>query len=172
MEKNQAIALSNLLEDWSVESISPAFEINKLEVMDERLAGFHQWTNGKPVIAGYNILKIGEKNLYFLFIDWHRNDNYYLVIYSGNKATTHAEIQHIVEYEGKAHLLWKYNPLKRDGRNLQRKAYFKQIFGSLSIHIPLPTSSIEVESFLQNVFKLCANRVKADQIVNVFPINE
>lgn len=172
MEKKQAMQLAHLFDSYS-KSISMKFEINKLETNGDRLPHFHQWTNGKPVVAGYNITKIGEKNHYFIFIDWHRNENYYLVIYSDNKSTTLAEIQHVLEEEnGDTHLNWKYNPLKRDGQNLQRKAYFKQIFGSTTVHIPLPKSPSEVEGLIDQIFQLCANRVKADQIVDVFSIKE
>lgn len=169
MEKKQANFLSDLFDERSL-SISSTFEINKLEVRNERLLHFHQWTNDKHVVAGYHVSKIGENNLYFLFIDWHRNDHYYLVIYAHNKATTLAEIKQVVEYEGRLQLHWKYNPLKRDGKNLQRKVYFKQIFGSTSVYIPLPESISEVDGFLIQLFKLCANRVKSDGIVDVFPI--
>jgi hypothetical protein len=169
MEKEQAIHLANLF-DLRTKAISSTFEINKLITRGGRLPQFHQWTNDKSVVAGYNVMKLGENNLYFLFIDWHRNDNYYLVIYSANKSTTYAEIQQIVEYEGHPHLLWKYNPLKRDGKNQQRKAYFKQVFGSTFVHIPMPTSSTEVDTFLNDLFKLSANRLKADRIPDVFPL--
>jgi hypothetical protein len=171
MEKNQAIKLAKLFDSYG-KTLSMEFEINQLETRGDRLPQFHQWANGKPVVAGFHITKMGESNHYFLLIDWHRNDNYYLVIYAGNKATTLAEIQQVVEHDGKLQLHWKYNPLKRDGKNLQRKAYFKQVFGSTSVHIPLPTSDKEVEKFLDQLFILCANRVKADRIVEVFSIEE
>jgi hypothetical protein len=170
VEKRQALEIIGLLERWT-KSNPLNYEIDKLELSGECLPQFHQWTNGKPVAAGYNIAKLGEHNsLYFLFIDWHRKDNYYLVIYSPSKSTTHAEIQEVVEYEGSLQLHWKYNPLKRDGKNLQRKAYFKQMFGSTSVYIPLPISAEEVENFIKQLFRLCANRVKADGIVDVFQL--
>lgn len=169
MEKKQAIEITDLFNSWS-NSFSPTYEIDQLETKGERLSRFHQWANGKPVIAVYNVIKIGENNLYFLFIDWHRNDNYYLVIYSPNKSTTFAEIHQVVNNNGKLQLHWKYNPLKRDGMNQQRKAYFKQVFGSTSVYISLPASSGEVEPFINQLFSLCSNRVKADAIVDVFQL--
>jgi hypothetical protein len=169
VEKKQAMEIISLFNSWS-SSFSPTYEIDKLEVKEERLSHFHQWANGKPVIAVYNVIKIGENNLYFLFIDWHRNDNYYLVIYSANKSTTFAEIHQVVKHEGKLQLHWKYNPLKRDGMNQQRKAYFMQVFGSTSVFIPLPSSIVEVEAFINQLFRLCRNRVKADGIVDVFEL--
>jgi hypothetical protein len=172
MEKKQAIEIIELFESW-IKSNSVTFEIDRLELRGGGLSQFHQWTNGKPVAAGYNIAQISENyNLYFLFIDWHRKDNYYLVIYSPNKSTTHAEIHEVVEFEKKLQLHWKYNPLKRDGKNLQRKVYFKQVFGSTSVYIPLPSSTEQVENFINQLFRLCANRVKADGIVDVFQMDE
>ncbi|HYK72637.1 MAG TPA: hypothetical protein VEV44_05855 [Pseudoneobacillus sp.] len=168
MERYQAVELSGLIEAWG-NSHALKFQLEKLVTVNDRLKNFHQWTKDKPVVAGYHIAKLGENHYYFLFIDWHRNDNYYLVIYSQNKSTTLAEIRQIVEYDDQIQLEWKYNPLKRDGKNDQRKAYFKQVFGSTTIYIPLPSTREEVENFINQLFKLCANRVKADRIVEVFP---
>ena len=66
------------------------------------------------------------------------------------------------------HIVWAYKPFKRDGKNDQRKAYFKQMFGSTTVQIKLPSTSLEVEVFLGQLFKLCQNRIKADRIVDVF----
>ncbi|WP_442598862.1 hypothetical protein [Neobacillus sp. D3-1R] len=170
MEKKQAIELSRLIEAWG-DSHSLHFQLDKLDSINNRLENFHQWTKNKPIIAGYNITRLGENSYYFLFIDWHRNDHYYLVIYTQNKSTTLAEIRQIVENNDQMELQWKYNPLKRDGKNDQRKAYFKQVFGATTIHIPLPKNSEEVEIFIERLFKLCSNRVKADRIVEVFPLS-
>ena len=74
----------------------------------------------------------------------------------------------IQEIDGVPHIVWSYMPLKRDGKNDQRKAYFKQMFGSTTVQIKLPASSLEVEVFLGQLFKLCQNRIKADRIVEVF----
>ncbi|MDQ0200544.1 hypothetical protein [Neobacillus ginsengisoli] len=165
MEKDQAIYLSNYLEEWSGSS----FEINKLKTVGGTLPKFHQWTNGKKTLAGYEVTRPDHDiGYYLLFIDWHRNENYYLVIYAHDKSTTIAEMRQIEEIDGIFHLVWKYNPLKRDGKNDQRKAYFKQTFGTTTVQIKIPSSSIEVEAFISQLFKLCQNRMKADQIVEVF----
>jgi hypothetical protein len=171
VEKSQAMEIIDLFNSWS-NSFSATYEIDQLETQGESLSRFHQWANSKTVLAGYNVIKIGENNLYFLFIDWHRNNNYYLVIFSSNKSTTFAEIHQVENHNGELQLHWKYNPLKRDGFNQQRKAYFKQVFGSTSVYIPLPTSSAEVEPFINQLFKLCSKRVKADGIVDVFQLED
>ena len=167
LEKEQASFLANCIET----SKSPAYEINKLEVINGCLPKFHQWTNGKPTIAAFEITRPdNDSGYYFVFIDWHRNDNYYLVIYAHDRSTTCAEIRQIQDIDGGPHLVWTYQPLKRDGKNQQRKAYFKQMFGSTTMQIKLPSSPLEVDVFLEQLFKLCQNRIKADRIVEVFDI--
>src|SRR3954469_17226514 len=165
MEKSQAIFLTGQIE----KSNPIRYEIKKLETVGGMLPKFHQWTNGKQVLAAYDVFRPdGELGFYLLFIDWHRNDNYYLVIYAHDKSTTCAEIRQIQELEDGPNLVWSYKPFKRDGKNEQRKAYFKQMFGSTTVHIKLPSSQAEVEGFLTQLFKLCQNRVKADKITEVF----
>jgi hypothetical protein len=167
MEKNLAVMVSNCLEQWN-EFPSTAYELNKLSTTNDTLLHFHQWTNGKPLISAFEVVKPGQDGYFFLFIDWHRNGNYYLVIYSHNKSTTVAELNRIIEEEGSFQLEWKYNPLKRDGKNDIRKSYFKQLFGSLTVQIPLPSSPLKVETFIDQLFKLCFNRIRADRIVEIF----
>ncbi|PFO08976.1 hypothetical protein COJ85_02420 [Bacillus sp. AFS076308] len=165
MEKGQANFLIG-----QIERANPiTFEIKKLETEAGMLPKFHQWTNGKQILAAYEVIRPEiDSGYYFLFIDWHRNDNYYLVIYAHDKSTTCAEIRQIQELEEGSHLVWSYKPFKRDGKNDQRKAYFKQMFGSTTVHIKLPSSSAGVEDFIRQLFKLCKNRIKADKITEVF----
>ena len=165
LEKWLAIFLTGQIE----RSNPLKFEIKKLETVDGMLPKFHQWTNGKQVLAAYEVIRPDtEQGYYLLFIDWHRNNNYYLIIYAHDKSTTCAEIREIQEIADRLHLVWSYKPFKRDGRNDQRKAYFKQMFGSTTVHIKLPSSPMELENFLTQLFKLCQNRVKADKITEVF----
>jgi hypothetical protein len=165
VEKYQAEFLSNCIEKTD----SPTYEIKKLKTVGGSLPKFHQWTNRKQTLSAYEVKRIdSDTSYFFLFIDWHRNDNYYLVIYAHDKTTTIAEIRPIKEIEGIPHLVWTYKPFKRDGKNDQRKAYFKQMFGSTTVEIKLPSSSSEVEGFFNQLFQLCQNRIKADRIVEVF----
>ncbi|MED3562744.1 hypothetical protein [Bacillus xiapuensis] len=169
MEKEKAIFISNCMEKWS----GIGYEIKRLSTVNSTLPKFHQWTNGKSVVAGYEITRIShDTSYYFLFIDWHRNNNYYLVIYTHNKSTTVAEIRRVEEIDGDLKLVWTYNPLKRDGKNAGRKAYFKQIFGSTTVQIKLPASKIELEEFFDQLFLLCQRRIKADGIVEVFDFDD
>lgn len=166
MEKEHALALSNNLERWS-ESGSGTYELTQLDTTNDTLINFHQWANRKPVLAAFDVHKLGHDRYYFLFIDWHRNDNFYLVIYTYNKSTTLAELNKVIEEDGETLLSWKYNPLKRDGKNDVRKSYFKQTHGTTTMNIPMPTSVLEVEPFVNQLFKLCQNRVRADRIVGI-----
>ena len=165
MKKDEAAYLADLID----KSRSTAYGIKKMETANGTLPRFHQWTNGKQTLAGFEVTRVdSDTSYYFLFIDWHRNDNYYLVIYLHNKSTTAAELRVIEEINGVPHIVWMYNPLKRDGKNDQRKAYFKQMFGSTTVQIKIPLSSVEMEEFFDQLFRLCQNRNKADKIVDVF----
>ena len=165
MEKDEAVYLANLIK----KSKPATYEIKKIETVNGTLPRFHQWTNGKSTLAGFDVTRVdSDTSYYFLFIDWHRNDNYYLVIYLHNKSTTAAELRVIEQVDGSPHIVWKYNPLKRDGKNIQRKAYFKQMFGSTTVQLKVPASTFEVEEFFDQLFRLCQNRIKADKIVDVF----
>ncbi|MBO0959794.1 hypothetical protein J1P26_08660 [Neobacillus sp. MM2021_6] len=169
MEKEQAIYLANQIND----SKPASYEIRKLETIGGTLPKFHQWTNGKQTLAAYEVSRPeNDTGYYFLFIDWHRNDNYYLVIYAHDRSTTCAEIRQIKDLDDGPHLVWSYKPFKRDGKNDHRKAYFKQMFGSTMVHIKLPPSPNEVEVFFTELFKLCQNRVRADKIVEVFDFED
>lgn len=139
MEKNQAVKISELLASWAA-TTSASYDISKLDTPNDTLKTFHQWANGKPVIAAFDVAKPEDERYYFLFIDWHRNDNYYLVIYAHDKSTTLAELNKTIEEDGVCYLSWKYNPLKRDGKNDIRKSYFKQTFGTTTMNLPLPTT--------------------------------
>jgi hypothetical protein len=167
VEKQQALMITNVMDEW-MRNPSGSYEIQKLQLIDKQLLNFHQWTKGKNVLAGYHVTRQDEGSYYFLFIDWHRNDNFYLVIYMQNKSTTVAEIQRTEIIKEVQHLSWTYNPLKRDGKNDIRKAYFKQVFGSLSIQVPVPLSTNDVELFFDHLFKLCHNRLRADRAVEIF----
>lgn len=172
MKKDVAVFLSGLIEHWNKQK-PLTYEVRKLEAPGGTLPRFHQWTKGKQVIAAYDVTRFdSDTGYFFLFIDWHRNDNYYLVIYAHDKSTTNAEIQQVEEIEGNLHFVWKYNPLKRDGKNVQRKAYFKNTFGSTTIRMKLPASTSEVSAFFNQLFLLCQNRLRADRIVDVFDLND
>jgi hypothetical protein len=168
VEKQLAQSIHHQIEQWDQTGNSTSYELESLEIVQDSLPGFHQWTNGKKVIAGYSVTKIGFDSYYILLIDWHRNENYYLVIYSADKSTTLAELQTVVEKDEQHSIQWKYMPLKRDGKNEKRKAYFTKAFGSTNVEIPLPMAEKNVETFFDQLFTLCQNRKKADRSVTSF----
>ncbi|MGG3468285.1 hypothetical protein ABES02_12480 [Neobacillus pocheonensis] len=169
MEKEQALFIANCMENAN----STNYELIKLETVSGTLPKFHQWTNGKKTLAAYDVRRPStDTGYYFVFIDWHRNDIYYLVIYAHDKSTTVAELRQVQEIDGSPHIVWRYQPFKRDGKNDQRKAYFKQMFGSTTVQIKLPASANEVDEFYTQLFKLCQNRIKADRIVDVFDVEK
>jgi hypothetical protein len=114
VEKEQAISIIKLMVEW-MEKPSVKYEVQKLPLINNELPNFHQWTKGKTVLGAFSISIPEENGYHFLFIDWHRNNNFYLVIYTQNKSTTVAEIQRITIINDVPHLTWTYNPLKRDG---------------------------------------------------------
>ncbi|MEH7451490.1 hypothetical protein [Gottfriedia acidiceleris] len=167
MKKEFAISISNHIKNWMVSNNS-LFNIEEIPTTFNTLQNFQQWTNGKPIVSAFHLSKVEEESYYLLLIDWHRNENFYLVIYVENKSTTAAEIREIREQNGHFSLVWKYNPLKRDGKNAERKAYFKQVFGSLQVEIPIPSNSNEVERFFNDLYRLCRNRQTADRIIGLY----
>ncbi|WNB90897.1 hypothetical protein [Bacillus sp. NEB1478] len=167
MEKELAISIITLMDKWQ-EKPSAKYDVQKFRLTDNQLPDFHQWTKEKTVLAAFSVSIPEENGYYFLFIDWHRNDNFYLVIYTHNKSTTVAEIQRTSTIDEIPQLIWTYNPLKRDGKNDIRKSYFKQTFGSLTVHIPIPQKPKDVERFAADLFKLSHNRMRADKAHEIF----
>jgi hypothetical protein len=168
MEKKRAAALSEQIEQWRQGNAS-AYEVDKLVLAGETLKNFHQWTDKKHVIAGYKVTELGEDAFYVLLIDWHRSENYYLVLYTANKTTTAAEIHRTVVNEaGQLALFWQYTPLKRDGLNAERKAYFKQVVGSASIEIAFPEAPQDVEALMAKLFALGRTRLIAERSAEFF----
>jgi hypothetical protein len=168
MDKSSAVYIQQKLEHWGQHSRS-SYAIDKLELSGNTLKSFHQWANGKQTVAAFQVTNRNNETFYLLLIDWHRNDNYYLVIYLHDKSSTAAEIHHTEEdLAGNSILSWTYNPLKRDGLNAERKAYFKQVFGSITMQIPLPQATTETESFLNEIFTLVRNRLRVDRITELF----
>ncbi|MCL6571825.1 MAG: hypothetical protein K6T88_09095 [Bacillus sp. (in: Bacteria)] len=157
MEKEQVVFLSNGMEQSNL----TLFEIKKLDTTVKNfLPGFQK---GKEAISGFEVTKRDNKISYLItFI--HTGENYYLVVYSQNKKAM-AELKNIEMIDGNPYIVWKYNPAKRDGKNQERKDYFKENFGPPNRQIPIPKTSSDIESFIGELFALCQNRLEADDIV-------
>jgi hypothetical protein len=157
LEKEQVVFLSNGME----QSNPTLFDIKKLDTTVKNfLPGFQK---GKEAISGFEVTK-RDNNISYLFTFIHTGENYYLVIYSQNKKPM-AELKNIEMIDGNPYIVWKYNPAKRDGKNQERKDYFKENYGSTIRQIPIPKSSSDIETFIGELFALCQNRLEADNIV-------
>lgn len=163
MEKQVALALEKHFDAFRLDPLN-RYEVAKLETPNGMLHNFHQWTNQKAVIAAYQVTRIEEESYFLLLIDWHRKDNYYLVLYTHNLSTTVAELQRTAPTATGMELLWSYKPFKRDGLNQERKAHFTQLVGSTDVVIPLPQSKAEIPTFLDQLFQLAHHRQLADRL--------
>ncbi|WP_219835626.1 hypothetical protein [Paenibacillus sp. R14(2021)] len=171
MNREEAEALSAWLERSSAGIVS-AYDITRISMDGLPLQGFHQWANGKPLVNAYHVKRLEGGALYLLFIDWHRNDSYYAVLYAGDKSTTHAEIRQLVYDDGgrPSHLKWTYNPLKRDGGNAIRKAFYKQKWGGTEVTFPVlgVLKEEETDLFLASLFEAVERRLQADRSPELF----
>jgi hypothetical protein len=156
LEKEQVIFLSS-----GMEQTNPTlFDIKKLDVTIKNfLPGFQK---GKEAISGFEVTK-RDDNTSYIFTFIHSEENYYLVIYSKNKKAM-MELKNVEMIDGNPYIVWKYNPAKRDGKNQERKDYFKKNFGSAIRQIFIPKSSSEIEAFICELFALCQSRLQADHI--------
>ncbi|REE67682.1 hypothetical protein A8990_14143 [Paenibacillus taihuensis] len=174
MERAEAEALADWMQRYSEGAAVEGYDVTRISSGGAPLQGFHQWANGKALVNAFHVSRplAGGGALYVLFIDWHRNDNYYLVLYAGDKSTTHAEIQKLVYDEAgrPSHLRWTYNPLKRDGGNAVRKAYFKQQWGELAVTIPVlgALREDEIEHYLEALFDVVDRRLRADRAPELY----
>lgn len=111
--------------------------------------------------------QISSKTAYwFLFIEWNPNHGFYLIVYPEKRTGPLIEIHKV----SNKNLQWKYSPAKRDGKNIDRKEYFKKYFQSTDVEISIPENFKEVEDFIQEIFQLTENRLKSDSLDEVVPL--
>jgi len=147
-------ASDNKILSYSVERIDDGEPIN----------GFHEWVDSKDLVAAFLVKNEMGMAYYLLLIDWQERNNFYLVIYPQDKSGPLAEIHKTEEISGVINLYWRYQPTKRDGKNQERKNYFNKYFLTTEVRIEIPNSEVDVESFLDEVFSLTNNRIKADEL--------
>jgi 5-methylcytosine-specific restriction endonuclease McrA len=140
------------------------YEIERIDKDGKPLVGFHPWADYKDIIGAF-LVSDSFAAYYFLFIDWRQNDNFYIVIYQKNKSKPILEIHKTDLFLGRLHLNWSYNPTKRDGKNEERKACFKKYCYDDMVHITVPSNLNEMNYFLDEIFTLANNRIKADQLI-------
>lgn len=159
-----ATELIQLIDTFS-DSLSE-YTIKKLS--EEQIENFHQMATPSFVLACYYIERNTGESLYFLFTDWQEknSENYYLILFPMNKLGPIAELHktHTINNIG-INLLWDYAPRKRDGRNKERIAYFEHHFGgSVNVSIAVSRTQDELGLFIDDLFSLVNNRLKADEL--------
>lgn len=134
----------------------------------ERISDFHQWADRKRHLGVFEVKRKQGKNYFIAFIDWQEKQNYYIVIFPENVSGPIAELHAVDTIGDRLNLCWSYSPTKRDGKNMERKNYFKKYFLDTEVQIALPLIPDDVEMFLDELFGLCENRLKAD-VLDVVP---
>jgi|GEM_PF-2806895 len=160
MLKELAIKISDFIIKASDNQII-SYAVQRINY-DEPIKGFHPW---EELVAAFLVKNEAGLAYHLLLVDWQtRDNNFYLVIYSENKIGPIAQIHKTQEELGAIDLYWIYNPNKRDGKNDDRKNYFKKYFLTTDVRIEIPNSEVDVEGFLDEVFALANNRLKADAL--------
>jgi len=176
LKKNIALNLWKFLTDSSV---LKQFEGSITYQSGQPLSGFHQWADGQPTV-GIVFLKhpIYDNGLFFLLIRWKAgqssrlSDEYYLVLFPQNRQRPYVQIWKIRKDDpGFISLLWEYAPRKRDNKNLKRKQYFQTHFKSTNIVINIPGLVSDVPDFIEECFILVDNRLRADALDGMPPID-
>lgn len=162
MERMLASACANLLRT-SVQKVN-SYELKSVFEEDKPIVSFQQWADGKRHVGIFEAKNEQGKNYYFGFIEWQATGRYYLVIFPESKLGTLAEIHRVAKNGDQINLCWTYSPIKRDGRNKERKSYFEKYFSGTEVRIALPRTVAEIERFLDQIFALCENRLKADAL--------
>ncbi len=162
MEKNLAKDILKQIKEYKSKEDNN-YNVNILKPRDY-IGGFHQWVDGKDILGIVNVSN-GENTYYFVFIDWQINStNYYIVVFSNNKANTLIELNKTEELYDSINLEWRYKPSKRDGMNEKRRECFKKYYGEIIVRIEVPKDEYQVEGFLDDIFDLAKKRIKCDNL--------
>jgi hypothetical protein len=131
---------------------------------------FHSWIDGRPLLSIDRIVRQGGPTYLLLLTPWRDSDSWYVVVYPENQSQPLVEI-HKTDADDQT-FLWRYAPTKRDGRNLERTAYFARTFGfgDVQIRISVPTDSESLLAFLEDLFDLVDHRIAADSLQTVKPV--
>ncbi|SDD52527.1 HNH endonuclease [Paenibacillus sp. CF095] len=172
MKRETAEKLISMLTTSAHQLVNYTFEVIELSGGDT-VTSFHQWADNKPVLGLFLIGNAGGEQLYFLIIAWNQKvkDNYYLVTFPYNRSRPITELHKTETFGNTAvtSLVWKYKPMKRDGKNQERKQYFKNYYGDLNVTLSLPQVNSEVEVFIEDLFLLCKIRMTTDDLSIAIP---
>lgn len=158
MDITQARKLSKIITTYSSTSYSNVVETL---IPEKPLSGFHQWADGKPFEGGFLVTSSIGENFWLLIIEWNSSNGFYVVLFPEDKSCPAAEIHKIINDDT---LNWRYSPIKQDGKNDLRKAYFEKYFLNLDVLISVPSSLNDVTDFLNECGGLLVNRLKADKL--------
>ncbi len=138
-----------------------AFEI--VQELDD-LRGF-AFAEGKECLDAMLVERVRSEDRYwFLFVKWAETRGYYLVIFPAKRGSPLAELWRLEQGRAGREFVWKYGPVKRDGRNQERKRRFEALAGRQEQRIPIPEQVGGVSVFLNDLFDLAANRQAADDL--------
>lgn len=133
------------------------------------LKNFHEWADGKPLIAAYWVRHEKKQVLFILLIRWGFRGDYYCVLFPEDRSRPLAEISQVDRNADLPTLIWNYRPTKRDGKNLERRAYFRKHFGDTTVGITVPVNEKSLAGLLAALFDLVKNRLAADDLLRDEP---
>lgn len=165
MKYDLAINLVGLINNHS--DILRNYKVTNLS--QDQIETVHKRTSLSFVIDSFFIEESHGEALYFLFTDWHekKDGNYHLILFQKNKSSSPIVELHQTQTISRVgvNLLWKYVPKKHDNKNQERIAYFKHYFGGdVYVSVFIPVLPEELELFLDDLFSIVKNRLKADEL--------
>lgn len=167
MEKTLSKNLFKVIKEGQVE-IAPFYKVEKI-IEEKKISGFHEWVDYKELHGAFLIRRDDGKAYWLLLIDWKMDDTYYLVLMSEKRSNLYAQIHQVEKGKFGNQLVWKYSPNKWDELNKERKKYFTNYYGDTRVTIDLPNDKNDVEDFLDELFSLVENRIKAEKLDTELP---
>lgn len=128
------------------------------------LRSFHQWVDNKALVSADRIIRSDGKRLILLLIDWAATGEFYCVVFPDNQSGPLAEIWSVQQGAGAENLVWTYKPMKQDGQNARRLAYFRRHVGDVMMALEVPATTSDVPRFLDDLYDLVESRLKADTL--------
>lgn len=139
------------------------YEVNRVQA-GTPLQDFHQWANGKPLIAADHVRRGPDESLLTLLIDWRAQGQWYLIACSPTTRAPLAELWREEIDDSIHNLVWRYKPVKRDGRNEERLEYFRRHVGDLTMRLAVPETRDNSTRFVDDLFDVVDNRLRADEL--------
>ncbi len=126
----------------------------------------YRWVRAKCVLGAMRVVCLGATNTLVIFVTLWRDSrpgDYYIIAFDEkNVGSPLAELADETE-DGQA-LRWRYEPRKRDGRNVERKKRFEQEVPDGFLNLALPLNADDADDFLDDLFELVRLRSTADNL--------